>query len=411
MAAMMAWTNSLPTEAGKLATKLKSSYWVKNDSTLWTWGRNYDYQLGHTPNSEKNVPTMVHGMTQVAQIIAGEACAFAVKADGTLYAWGFNGTSAQLGVGSVQLATPTLINIGDDERVKQLVNANYHTVVVTQTKRVYCWGKNDYGQLGVSSHLTSISKPRRQLDNEKAKMVAAGDNHTLAVTTDGKLYAWGRNNAGQLCDGTTDNREATTLITTGVKTVVAGADTTVIIKQDGGMWINANPDETEPLLTNVRTAVVANRIYVITNNNELLVMDGPTATKLMDDVKSVSAGGDLAFAIKNDLTLWTCDANPRQILTNVAKVSTCGEHTLALKKDGSIWVWGMNEQSQLGLGDSRKRYVDEPMKLAADSLPEPDEVEEDDLDEEDWAADVNQDGVIDVGDIMAIINVMAKIRK
>ncbi len=119
----------------------------------------------------------------------------------------------------------------------------------------------------------------------------------------------------------------------------------------------------------------------------------------------------MAFVVKTDNTLWDCSGStPVLVLTNVSTVSTSGEHTLALQRDGSLYAWGRNDQAQLG--DNRHVSLTSPLFILKDAKPEPEVVEEDEFAaDEDVVyddADVNKDGIIDVGDVMAVINAMSR---
>ena len=352
--ALLLLSTPMVTMAGDVAANQKSSYWVKNDGTLWTWGRNFEYQLGHSNNSQKTEPLQVYGMNNISQLVTAVNAAFVVKADGTLWSFGFNGNTGQLGLGPADIRVPTVVPVGDGEKVKQIVNTNYHTMVLTTTFRLYTWGKNEYGQLGVDEDLivSSISTPRRLLADTEVSQIAVGTNHSLAVNYVGQLYAWGRNHHGQLGDGTTTDQMTPKYIMTNVVTVAAGGDSTAVIKRDGSLWVSGAEGFTKRMDKGVKQVVVADRIYAITSNNELWIAGATASAKLMDDVKQVKANGSVAFAIKTDGTLWDISIGvvPKRLLTNVTSVSTSGTHHLALRKDGSLWAWGKNDQAQLGDG-------------------------------------------------------------
>lgn len=411
LAAILSFSNLAHVNAGQLAAVLKSSYWIQNDSTLWSWGRNFEHQLGHTSYLEHTKPTKVPGLNHIKKIIPGENCALILKDDGTLWGFGFCGTTGQLGLGSTEISSPTRVPVGDAELIKQVVNENYHTLAITSYHRLYCWGINDHQQLSLDKTITSISKPRRLMSHEEFSRAAVGRNHSLAITRDGRLYAWGDNSHGQLCDGTTTLSAEPLQVATSVKTVVAARDITIIIKRDGNMWVNTDAEHSEPIMGNVKGAYIADSIYVITNDATLWRLVDNEPVKVIDNVRKVSTAGSMAFVVKTDNTLWDCSGStPVQVLTNVSTVSTSGEHTLALQRDGSLYAWGRNDQAQLG--DNRHVSLTSPLFILKDAKPEPEVVEEDEFAaDEDVVyddADVNKDGIIDVGDVMAVINAMSR---
>ena len=121
---------------------------MKTDGTLWAWGYNNDGELGLGNNTNTNVPTQVGEGTSWASVATGALHTLAVKTDGTLWAWGYN-YSGQLGLGNNGRGTD----------------------------------KNVPTQVGEGTDWASV---------------AAGASHTLAVNTDGTLWAWGYNNEGEL---------------------------------------------------------------------------------------------------------------------------------------------------------------------------------------------------------------------
>ena len=372
---VLATTTILILMAGEVATCAKSSYWLKNDGTLWAFGRNQEYQLGDRSNTERTQPvqTLEQGtkMANCHKIVTGEDCAFVIKTDGTLWVFG-NGIKGQLGIGTVEQKYATDIQMGYRQKVKLLVTSNLHTLAVTEENELYTWGNNDYGQLGDEQGAKILSQPRQRLSDVPIRSAAVGSNHSLALSTDNRLYAFGRNNNGQLCDGTTTDAPQPKLVMTDVVSIAAGGDYSAVIKTDGSLWVNQNAgwQMARIMDSNAKRALIADgRIYIITKNNELWIGNVTGfPTKVLDNVERIAARGTLAFAIQYDGTLYDCSGTPKQVMTNVAKVATSGEHTLALKHDGYLYAWGKNEQGQLGVGSHREQTS--PIMVGQDYTPE-----------------------------------------
>jgi hypothetical protein len=138
--------------------------------------------------------------------------------------------------------------------------------------------------------------------------VAAGDYHTLALKTDGSLWAWGRNWTAQLGDGTTKRRLTPVQVLTEVATLSAGTGHSLAIKTDDSLWAWGDNDHGQ-------------------------LGDSTTADRL----------------------------TPVQVLTGVAAVTAGGYHTLAIKTDGSFWNWGFNYHGQLGDGTTKHRLSPIPV--------------------------------------------------
>ena len=133
--------------------------------------------------------------TAGATFAAGYYHTVALREDGTLWAWGANG-SGELGNGTLTSAKtpqPILTN-----QTWQVVAAGYfHTVALREDGTLWAWGVNSSGQLG-NGTLTSTNTPQPILTNQTWQAVATGRSHTVALRADGTLWAWGDNDYGQI---------------------------------------------------------------------------------------------------------------------------------------------------------------------------------------------------------------------
>jgi uncharacterized repeat protein (TIGR02543 family) len=197
---------------------------VTTQGRVYAWGYNGLGQLGDGTTTSRNTPTLINvpnlqsGET-IAQVTAGDSHSLAVTSQGRMYAWGYN-TYGQLGDGTYNdRLTPTLINVPSlqsGETIAQVTAGYFHSLAVTTQGRVYTWGANWYGQLGDGTNTnrntpTLINVPNLQ-SGESIAHISVGSSHSLAVTTQGRVYAWGYNGSGQLGDGTNTNRNTPTLI-------------------------------------------------------------------------------------------------------------------------------------------------------------------------------------------------------
>jgi alpha-tubulin suppressor-like RCC1 family protein len=161
----------------------------------------------------------------------------------TLYSWGHN-FDGFLGYGSygqfgLNQSTPRAVKVNNlqTEIVSTLNVADTHTLVLTQTGKVYGWGDNQYGQLGDGSAQSKPEPTATVLTALAGKTVsflsATGGYHSFVITTDGLLFGWGRNDLGQLGDGTQISKLTAVPILgllTGktITNVVSGADHTIV---------------------------------------------------------------------------------------------------------------------------------------------------------------------------------------
>jgi len=174
---------------------------VTDDGTVYTWGLNDSGQLGKGDFSSGpvEVPQRIHIDAAVSQVAVGYAHMLAVTVDGRVYAWGRN-FYGQLGVGDHKdKNSPQLISYLQEERVVQVAAGQYHALAVTARGEVYGWGYNRDYELGVGDNMDRVlPQVIPSLADRKVVQVAAGGYHSLAVTDEGALYSWGMNNYGQL---------------------------------------------------------------------------------------------------------------------------------------------------------------------------------------------------------------------
>ncbi len=211
---------------------------IKSDGTLWTWGYNFYGQLGDGTNTNQPVPTQIGSATNWVSVSAGAYHSLGITADKKLWAWGYN-ADGQLGDASNNdVAVPVQITvIGITINWISISAGGYHSLGISDNGKLWAWGRNDYGQLGDGTFFGRM-RPTQITALTNWASVSGGASHSLATTADGKLRAWGRNNIGQLGDGTTTDHIAPTQIGSGTNwtSVSAGAAHTLGFTTDGRIW-------------------------------------------------------------------------------------------------------------------------------------------------------------------------------
>jgi alpha-tubulin suppressor-like RCC1 family protein/chitodextrinase len=208
---------------------------LKSDGSLWAWGNNRDGALGDGTTIDSFVPKQIG--TGYSAIAAGSGFTVALKADGSLWAWGLN-SWGQLGDGSGGYDNYT---IPRTSVVPRLIGNGYvaisaglqHTIALKADGSLWAWGYNGDGELGDGT--TTNSFVPKQIGTGYSK-ISAGNSHTVALKVDGSLWAWGSNGLGQLGDGTivkklAPNRILISLtpaptVPTGLTAMTAGTGTT-----------------------------------------------------------------------------------------------------------------------------------------------------------------------------------------
>ncbi|MFT4245492.1 MAG: hypothetical protein QM571_03085, partial [Micrococcaceae bacterium] len=206
-----------------IAAGLYHSLGIKNGQ-LYAWGYNYNGQLGTTTNSGTTNPNptpilLDSGNTGWTAIAAGFNHSLGIK-NGVLYAWGVNqygqlGTTTNSGTTTAN-STPIKIDSG---------NTGWSAIAVGQVHSLgiksgvlYAWGSNSYGQLGTTTNsgVGTANPTPIKIDSGSTgwTAIAGGQYHSLGIKS-GVLYAWGRNNYGQL--GTTTNSGTGTANPTPIK--------------------------------------------------------------------------------------------------------------------------------------------------------------------------------------------------
>jgi len=213
---------------------------IKTDGTLWTWGRNNIGQLGDNSSPDTSSPIQtVAGGTDWAQVACGEFHSAAIKTDGTLWSWGYNG-SGEFGDGTTTSAQPSPVQtIAGGTDWSSVACGNNHTIATKTDGTLWIWGHNFYGQLGDNSTTNRSSPVQTIPGGTDWEYVEGGKYTTSAIKTDGTLWTWGYNSFGQLGDGTQINKSSPIQTVTGGndwKYVNCGGYHMVASKTDGTVW-------------------------------------------------------------------------------------------------------------------------------------------------------------------------------
>ena len=216
-----------------------TSFAIKNDNTLYAWGLNAgQYGDGTTTGASK--PRKVSSDTDWKALGLGvNFSVLGLKSDGTLYGSGYN-TNKQLGIGTAaQTATFTRESTGA-ANWKTISAGQDHSLAINDAGELYAWGNNSNGQLGMGTSGSSIDTPTKVNTATDWAAIVGGAFYSLILKKDGSLYAWGLNINGRLGDGTTTNRTSPTKIgnATDWTTIVgsSGSAHSLALKKDGTLY-------------------------------------------------------------------------------------------------------------------------------------------------------------------------------
>jgi len=212
---------------------------LASDGTVWGWGVNGEGELGiGTYDFRSNVPvqTSFPVGTVITGIAGGGQHSLALKNDGTVWAWGYNVYGA-LGDGTTVQFRNIPVQVLNLTGAIAIAGGDYHSLALKGDGTVWAWGYNGYGQLGNGTN-TNSNVPVRVSNLTGVTAITSGWFHSLALKSDGTVWAWGQNWYGQLGPGVSGDSNIPVLVPglTGMTAIAAGFGHTVALKNDGTVW-------------------------------------------------------------------------------------------------------------------------------------------------------------------------------
>jgi alpha-tubulin suppressor-like RCC1 family protein len=330
---------------------------IRSDGTMWAWGQNGNkLGLGLGNLADQNQCTQVGTATDWLTLSAGANHSLAIKTDGRLWSWG-NGQFGQLGNGVFNSATPNVTQIGTANDWKMVSAGNGFSLALKNNGTLWAWGRNNVGQLGDGSN-TDQNVPIQIGTATDWLLINAGGEHSLALKTNGTLWAWGNNPNGQLGTGNTTPSNVPIQIGTATNWTDVSAGNNHSMALDG---------------TNFLYTWGGNATGQLGDGSNT---DNPTPTQIQftaDGTPSlalkISAGNGHSLIIRTDSTLWSSGLNTsgqcalgNNSNTNVFNlvglmntwhdISAGDPHSLAQEISFKLWSSGRNMEGQLGIGNN-----------------------------------------------------------
>ena len=366
---------------------------LKADGTVWTWGDNRFGQLGDGTTTNSKVPVQVVGLKDVAAVSAGPSHTLALKKDGTVWTWGANVEKKISDVAPDYMATP--VQVAGVTDVTAILATSGLSIAVKKDGMVWVWGWEWWwGSRG------DVTRTPRQVDIpgfSDVKVIAAGDPGAaflLLLKRDGTVWGVGHLGRGVLGNGTVDAWERVPVQVPGLANVVAiaaGDGHAGAITSDGSVWVwgdnragQAGPKaegffSAKPTPVGIADAVAitagiassSGKDYALGETapwGEPGVPGGLWITVLRNDGSIWSWGANNYGQFGNGTTSYNSSVAPVEAsqLADVKSVSARGNHTVALKVDGTVWAWGYNEYGQVGDGTTNWTITPAQTKGLAD---------------------------------------------
>ena len=276
---------------------------LRANGTAWAWGRGSSGQLGNSGITDRTSPvSIVGGFTDWTQLSAGQSHGTGIRANGTAWCWGFNGSGYLGNNSTTNTSSPVQVSGGFTDWI-QISASREHTCAIRANGTVWSWGYNGSGRLGDNS-TTIRSSPVQVVGGFTDWIqISAGAAHSAAIRANGTAWCWGSNGSGRLGDGGSTNQSSPVQVVGGVTSwaqISAGFDHVMAIRTDGTAWGWGN------------------------NSTGQLGMTGTTST-----------------------------ANPLSVIggiTNWVQISAGNGFSLAVRTNGTAWSWGIASSGQLGSG-------------------------------------------------------------
>ncbi|KAF6170563.1 hypothetical protein GIB67_031971 [Kingdonia uniflora] len=298
---------------------------------------------------------------RVVLISAGANHSVALLSGHIVCSWG-RGEDGQLGHGDAEdRLFPTQMSDLDGQEIVSITCGSDHTTAYSDSQtQVYSWGWGDFGRLGHGNSSDLFTpQPIKALQGVIIRQIACGDSHCLAVTMEGEVQSWGRNQNGQLGLGTTEDSLVPQKIQAfqgiSVKMIAAGAEHTAAITENGELYGWGWGRYGNLGLGDRNDRLVPQKVSAINGQQMIQVACGWRHT-----ISVSSSGGLYTYGWSKYGQLGHGDFEdhliPHQLQalshSFISQISGGWRHTMAVTSDGRLYGWGWNKFGQVGAGDS-----------------------------------------------------------
>jgi alpha-tubulin suppressor-like RCC1 family protein len=351
---------------------------LASNGAVYGWGDNSNHQLGLSHVSSlpclcTSTPVRIPfpAGVKVKAIAAGWDHSLALASDGRIYGWGAN-FAGELGKNNdgARVGRPTLIPLPSGVRARAIATGWAHSLALGADGHLYAWGFNTHGQLGIGTAPVGSTVPVRVAlpTGVKITAISAGEQHNLALAADGSIYAWGRNN-GQIGDGTTTDRLTPVRITlpgnARAIAVAAGLDHSLAIASDGAAY--------QWGIYHLRLGQATVKVVGTPAPTRVKLPKGVTArgvaagewhfSLVRGSDGAIYAWGDNTYGVLGDGSTTPSPVPARVHMppgVSTQVIAAGRLHSLVLGSNGALYAWGDNRSGQLGAGDLLQSTVPVP---------------------------------------------------
>lgn len=353
-----AFANRVGTAYSSAATLTVSA----TDYSAYGWGMNNRGEVGTGSNlNAVKQPMPITALHFVTAMAGGERHSLALLANGTVYAWGFNGHGQIGDEGATNVRTPLLVENLQD--VKAIAAGGNHSLALLANGTVMAWGDDEHGQLGNGKTTDSeVPVPVKNLTNAVA--IAAGEEDSMALLENGTVMTWGDDSAGELGTGGAQSLSDVPVEVrglSGVKAIAAGGSFDLALLENGTVvaWGDDGHDQ-------LGNQGVLETGFESESEEEGVISPSPVPVEGLTGVKAIAAGSTHALALLDGGTVmaWGDDGEgelgngaiedkndtpaPVTGLSHVTQISAGNQDSIALLESGNLAAWGSNTFGQLG---------------------------------------------------------------
>ena len=380
---------------------------VTSEGRLFTWGENLNGQVGNGTTNRRYIPTDItsqfnlnEGET-ITNVSLGSYYSLAITSENRVFGWGYN-LFGQLGTGTssydahvVPIDITSRFGLSEGETVIKIIAGDRHASAITSTGKIFIWGYNGYGQVGdgtIDTRKTPVDVTSQfgLNEGETITLLSLGNNHSSALSSEGRLFTWGYGYYGQLGDNSYSNSANSTPIeiTDNLKLnrgekvidVSLGTSHSGAVTTEGRVFTWGSNSRGQLGYQDINHQ--SSPIDITSNFSAVKVLENNLP--ILETITTVSLGKSYSMALTSTGRVFTWGNNDYGQLGNestlsgnlpieitarlglnnsetVVSISLGSSHSAILTSEGRVFTWGRNYEGQLG--DGTVSCKDKPIEI------------------------------------------------